>query len=243
MARRRALSVHEYLRITRSRSFGVLSVVTLLAIYEAGLLWMGSDRRNAAGVILSRFLDDLHPYGGVLFHLSLLLLFLVAAGVAARRRDSLAVVTPMFFVESAAWATVLAPAVLFLRKPFLSLPAGEELLLDMGAGVYEEILFRFLLLGGMLRLAQFDPWSLYPVQKNRPAGPVTHLGLALVAVGVSSIAFAWYHHVGPGGQDFSWGIFCFRALAGLLLSLLYLLRGLGVAVYTHALYDVLVHFL
>jgi hypothetical protein len=237
------LSIPDYLSITRSRAFCVLSVVALLVIYEAGLLWMGSGRRNAAGVMLSRVLDGIHPLAGVFFHLVLLVLFLSAAVVAARRRDSLAVVGPLFLLESAVWASILAPAVLFLRTPFLAMPGGEDLLLDIGAGVYEELLFRFLLLGLVLRLAQVDPWSLYPVEKERPDGPAAHLPLAFVAVLLSAIAFALYHHVGPGGQPFSWGIFCFRSLAGLLLSLLFLIRGLGVAVYTHAIYDVLVHFL
>ncbi len=243
MPKRRVLSVHDYLSITRSRAFGVLSVVTLLAVYEAGLIWMGSERRNAAGVMLSRVLDGIHPLAGVFFHLLLLALFLAAAVVAARRLDSLSVVAPLFLLETMVWASILAPAVLFLRTPFLALPGGEDLLLDIGAGVYEEILFRFLLLGAVLRLAQVDPWSLYPVEKERPDGPVAHLPLATFAVLLSAIAFALYHHVGPGGQPFSWGIFCFRSLAGLLLSFLFLLRGIGVAVYTHAIYDVLVHFM
>ncbi len=43
-----------------------------------------------------------------------------------------------------------------------------------------------------------------------------------------------------GNEELIWGRFYFRAAMGLLLGLLYLGRGLGVTVYTHALYNVAV---
>jgi membrane protease YdiL (CAAX protease family) len=42
------------------------------------------------------------------------------------------------------------------------------------------------------------------------------------------------------GQDFTWPGFAFRMSAGSLFSLLFWRRGFGIAVGTHAVYDILV---
>ena len=57
---------------------------------------------------------------------------------------------------------------------------------------------------------------------------------------ISAVLFAAAHHIGPYGEPFDRSVFLFRALAGLYFGLLYQLRGFGVAVGTHASYDVLV---
>jgi hypothetical protein len=54
------------------------------------------------------------------------------------------------------------------------------------------------------------------------------------------VAFSAVHHLGPYGDKLLLGVFTFRVLAGLLFGLLFWFRGFAVAVYTHALYDVLV---
>lgn len=64
-------------------------------------------------------------------------------------------------------------------------------------------------------------------------------GPAALAVFVSAGAFAWAHFVGAGGEAFAWRPFAFRLAAGLLLGAVFVLRGLGVAVYLHAAYDAL----
>jgi hypothetical protein len=45
--------------------------------------------------------------------------------------------------------------------------------------------------------------------------------------------------VGPHGDRLELGSFAFRAVAGLLFSTLYLLRGFGITAWTHALYDLM----
>ena len=60
-----------------------------------------------------------------------------------------------------------------------------------------------------------------------------------VAVVVSSLVFALYHHIGPAGEPFTPDRFAFRAFAGTILGVLFVLRGLAVVVYMHVFYDVL----
>jgi hypothetical protein len=62
----------------------------------------------------------------------------------------------------------------------------------------------------------------------------------VLAVVVASLLFSGFHHVGAYGEPFETHAFLFRFFAGLLLSVIFLTRGLAVAVYTHTLYDILV---
>jgi membrane protease YdiL (CAAX protease family) len=96
----------------------------------------------------------------------------------------------------------------------------------VGAGIYEEVLFRLLLfsvLGGMLRLLQFPSLLAF-------------LGAALASAAFFSAA----HHLGPYGEAFDGYVFLFRTVAGVYFALLFQLRGFGIAVGAHACYDVLV---
>jgi hypothetical protein len=98
-------------------------------------------------------------------------------------------------------------------------------MLSLGAGLYEELLFRVLLVTalawGARRLFGWTP---------RAAGTL--------AVVVSALAFSAFHYVGAYGDPFTLASFTFRALAGLAFSALYVLRGFGITAWTHALYDV-----
>ena len=61
-----------------------------------------------------------------------------------------------------------------------------------------------------------------------------------VCLVVSSLLFSAAHHLGPLGEPFDAYVFTYRAVCGLLLGIVYLSRGFGVAVWTHALYNALV---
>jgi membrane protease YdiL (CAAX protease family) len=96
----------------------------------------------------------------------------------------------------------------------------------LGAGIYEELLFRLVLLSLVL-------WVL------RRAGVEPRASL-IAAVLLTSLLFAVAHHVGPYGEEFRWFYFLFRFLAGVFFSILFVFRGFGIAAGTHALYDILV---
>jgi Type II CAAX prenyl endopeptidase Rce1-like len=104
----------------------------------------------------------------------------------------------------------------------------EKIVMAAGAGFHEEVTFRVILFSGGARLlASLGTRAL-------PAFVVTAL--------LSSLVFAFVHHLGPGGEGLTLAAFSFRTLAGLYLCALYAARGFAVAVYTHALYDALVFF-
>ena len=112
----------------------------------------------------------------------------------------------------------------------IAMPIPPKLLLALGAGVYEELLFRLLLIGG-------SAWLLRKVFLWNRAWSL------LVPLVISSLLFSAVHHIGPLGEPFNQYNFVFRAVCGMLLGTVFLTRGLGVAVWTHAIYNALVMFL
>jgi membrane protease YdiL (CAAX protease family) len=99
--------------------------------------------------------------------------------------------------------------------------------MSLGAGVYEEIVFRLGVLGGLRVVLE------KAVHLSRAVSIVS----AFVA---SSLLFSAIHYIPPYGDDFALNSFTFRFLAGLLFALIFRFRGLAVAVYTHAFYDIFV---
>ena len=96
----------------------------------------------------------------------------------------------------------------------------------VGAGIYEEVLFRLALLPPTTALLR------QPALLRRWATPL--------AVLVTSLLFAAAHHAGPSGESFDLFRFCFRTLAGGIFAALFVQRGFGITVASHALYDLLV---
>ena len=108
--------------------------------------------------------------------------------------------------------------------PFHPLAVGQ-VVNYLGAGIYEEVLFRF----GLFSILALILRAILP-------GIV-----ALVIAGVlASFAFSAAHHMGPAGEPMVPIVFYFRAAAGMVFTVLYVTRGLGVAVGAHAGYNILV---
>jgi membrane protease YdiL (CAAX protease family) len=105
-------------------------------------------------------------------------------------------------------------------------PGIEDFVLYCGAGVYEELVFRVLLLG--LLMLVFT--KLFHME---------HAHGAVWSVLLGAIIFSAFHHVGDW-QSFAWGVFLQRVLAGVYFASIYFTRSFGIAAASHALYDILV---
>lgn len=100
-----------------------------------------------------------------------------------------------------------------------------QVALSCGAGVYEEFLFRLVLMGGLALLVRL----LFGLRKGALAFTICALGQALL--------FSAFHHL-PGSEDaFEMGKFAFRTAAGVYFAYLYWERGFGIAAGAHAGYD------
>lgn len=231
-----------YLQATRHPYPCLLFLLPLVAGYEAGVWWLGGAQpeavRNGADNWLRWGLASAGLTQIWLPPIVLLLFFIVWSWVRIldRPNDLVGVLTSMV-MESVAYALglwglsrALAP---LLRHYGIELAAdsGFENALRgvvpyIGAGIYEEALFR-LFLFSLLR-AFFGNLEL-------PSG----IGVLLAAF-ASAALFAAAHHVGPYGQPYSNYLFLFRFVAGVYFAFLFQLRGFGIVVGTHACYNVLV---
>ena len=96
---------------------------------------------------------------------------------------------------------------------------------SIGAGLYEELLFRMLVVF-VVHTILVDVCGLSNL-----------IGLT-IAVIVSALLFTWYHPVwGPDGTA-SAGRLLFYMIAGLWFGVLYVVRGFGIVVAVHAFYDI-----
>ena len=110
--------------------------------------------------------------------------------------------------------------------PLLDRDSSRKAVTFVGAGIYEEVLFRLIL---------------FSIVRNLLGALGLAAPLAVFwATATSALGFALAHHLGPYGEPFDGYVFLFRSLAGVYFALLYQLRGFGIAVGTHAGYDVLV---
>ena len=99
--------------------------------------------------------------------------------------------------------------------------------LAIGAGIFEELIFRGVLCAGLFALL-------------RHAVGTDTITAGLVSVLLSAYLFSDYHHWGLTGEPYDARVFAFRFHAGILLGGVFLYRGLGIAAFAHGFYDVLV---
>jgi membrane protease YdiL (CAAX protease family) len=237
----RPLRTDSYLAATRHPWACFLFLLPLLAAYEGGVLWVGGAQpealRNGADTWL-RWGLEAFGLNQLYWAPALLAGFFLVRSCCRwhdRPEDTVGVWLGMA-IESVVLALVLwglsrglGPALdeMGVTMDVVSDDcAAAQVLTFVGAGIYEETLFRLLLYSGLvgcLRLLYLPRVLAY-----------------LLAAIFSAMIFAAAHHVGPYGETFDDYVFLFRSLAGLFFALLYQSRGLGVAVGTHACYDVLV---
>lgn len=237
------MTVREYLGRSRAPRYSLVFALPLLLLYEGlSAALTGSavaGVRNGADVLLKTLFvglggrDGLYVFGALL----------VGGGAWLVWRDRRAArepYAPRIFawmaLESAAYAALFGIVVGWLTALVLTGPRGlsiggvaalglpTQLVISLGAGLYEELVFRVLLVGALLRVFTL----LLPA--GRRVGTV-------LAVVLAALIFSAFHYVGSLGDTFTVPSFIFRAIAGVAFSALYVTRGFGIAAWTHALYD------
>jgi hypothetical protein len=231
--RRRA---DRYLAATRHPLVSLLFVLPLLAVYHLGAGVYGTSL--LAPWVIRRFLDALGATGALLA--PALVVVVLAAQWIGRRRQRVRV-RPALLAGMAAESAACALPVLalsWLTRQGLAaaggapdaLPLGQQLIRALGAGIYEEFLFRLVLIS--LALLVFS--DVFELRKEAVTA-------AAVLVSAALFSAAHFPFAGLGGQvPFRWGDFAFFAGAGAFWGVLYVLRGFAIAAGAHACWDVLV---
>ena len=231
----RPLPGETYFRQSRRPLASLAFVLPLVLIYEVGTWQFHVDARGHTETRIVAFTwirEGFASLGatGPLLAPAAVVILLLGWHVFARHPWRVRGTVPL---AMAAESLLLAVPLMLLvgvvtGTHLLQSPGGTDwrglAVLGVGAGVYEELLFR--LIGFMLLHA-----LLVDVMGVK-AGPALWATLLL-----TSTAFAAYHHL--GGEPFTPVAFAFRTAAGVYLGLVFAARGFGLAAGAHAAYDVL----
>ena len=224
-----------YWRFSRSAYYSAVAALPLLVIYEI-LIGLSQSRywgiRNAADVWIRTFLMafDLQAQHITFVLIGISLALIPITRSRARGIKLKANYFALMFAECLAFSLVLGVVLQsILRLGGLSSggPGSglmQNLALSVGAGLFEEIIFRVILLNLIFLL-------LSPLFKKKVVA-------AVFSVLLASFLFSLSHYVGTMADTWQLYSFMFRWAAGLLFTVLYFVRGLAITAYTHALYDI-----
>ena len=226
-----------YLLKSKTSFYSFLFTLPLFFIYEINILFLSWDDilivRNGADFLMRNILESFDIYGlyglGLVFFLGLLVTYIFFIKEDQKQEVNVNFLFIML-AESMLWSVVLY-FLLFKFMVLLMNPVGKTILqqvtLAIGAGIYEEFLFRVLLIAGLSGILGFVfMWD--KTFKNIIAGVL------------SGGIFSAFHFMGEYGDFFSMELFLIRFFAGLILGVLYMYRGFGITAYTHSIYDLIV---
>ena len=231
-----------YWRDSRAPRYSLLFALPLYLLYQvlvaveprspAGIL------RNGADVILQTLFERIAGARGPLLFLACLVgvgVWLVVRDLRANRDlkvgvlvlmvgESVLLALALGLFVSTLTSQLVRPTALLVQVPVADLSLRTRVMLSLGAGLYEELLFRVLLVGTIA-------WAGRRLLGWRP------LVAGAWAVVLGALLFSLFHYIGPYGDPLELYSFVFRAIAGLVFSAMFLARGFGITAWTHALYD------
>jgi hypothetical protein len=220
-------------------------VSPILLVYELGVLALGGSAaaRTGADAWMRRGLATVGLTDHWLLPLGLVIALLVWQAFTSRDWRFSPTAVPGMALESLVLAVALVGLSKLLDVGFTALDrhgpptliaedrpgAAASLVGFLGAGVYEEAIFRLALIPaifGVMRVLR-----------------TPQVVASAAAVTISSLLFSLAHHAGTPGETFTWFAFIFRWLAGVYFAWVFVVRGFGIAVGAHTAYDVLVGWL
>jgi len=210
-------------------------LLPLILFYEFALYSTNKNIQIKAHDHLVRFFEqfDMPPtrglwLGGVAI-LTILFLWHIFTGnrwgiklkvIAGMALESIAYAIPLLLFGAVLGGLAAAAS----ASPIVGLNEFDKIAVSIGAGLYEELVFRMLLIA-------FVHTVVCNVFKQSNLAGIT------AGVLISAILFALYHDLPNAGSLSAITLFFF-SIAGLYLGILYVSRGFGIAAATHAAYDV-----
>ena len=210
-------------------------LLPFMVVYEVGTRLLLTDAANQTQHIIAFTMmqDFFALFGAYGRHLPALAVVAILLSWHIARKDSWRVGPGTLFgmgLESVALGVPLIVFGLTMTR-FFPLAAGltegtrETIILSLGAGIYEELVFRLILctaLAIVLRNGlKLEAWLSF-----------------LLLVVVSAALFSAYHYL--GNEAFNWRNFVFRTGAGVYFAILFVLRGFGVTAGSHMAYDIMI---
>lgn len=214
------MALETYWTLTRRPLLSLWFILLPLLAYHVGALIHPTMLRAPNDLL--RFLEW---FGAASALLPPLLVVVVLALQAYFRHDPFEFrpqVLAIMAGESLLWASPLMILGHFgtAEKPLQGANLLAAALESVGAGVYEEFLFR------MVFLTAFTAFCVDLLKGRRDL-------FVSIGVVVGALLFSLYHFLPGAPEPFSLGKFSFLAVAGLLWGIAYTTRGFGVAVGAH----------
>jgi hypothetical protein len=233
-------SVRLYFSTTRSLLYSYLVSLPLLLLYEALIYLAQPDASHVVRISVDVWIKTLFHYiGQDILSITLIFVALIGVFIIYRERSRLSSLKFSYFItmiiEASFYAFVLALLITLTvnsllqaiqASPVETLSLLQKMALSMGAGLYEELFFRVILVSILLFIFR----KIFSVQ----------LIAYVLAMLLAATIFSFAHYVGELGDPFTLGSFLFRFLFGLALNAIYIWRGFGTAAWTHAIYDLMV---
>ncbi|MDZ7719711.1 MAG: CPBP family intramembrane glutamic endopeptidase [Balneolaceae bacterium] len=228
-----------YLDQTKGILYSYLISIPLLMLYEL-LIWISQPPDQTVRISVDVLFKSFFQFLGMnAISATLLIAAFIGAVVLYRKRSELPHLRSTYFIsmllESAVYAVLITVLIVGLLDTILTMNLSESagtlnnvqlFALSLGAGLYEELFFRVILVGGL---------SLFFM--NFFSKKTTAYAFSIL---IAAFIFSGVHYIGQYGDFFTLGSFLFRFLFGLALNLIYVIRGFGIAAWTHALYDIFV---
>lgn len=238
--RKSAAGESQYWDLAQRPLQALFFLLPLILFYEMALPFYGTDatRHVSDDIYARRLLADFFEwFGATGYYLPGLIVAGVLLALHFSRRDPF-LFRPLLYVimagESVAYALPLFVFLLVLAS-HLDLQAlandvprlgwQARVVFSIGAGIYEELLFRLIAIA-LIHLIAVDVMGL-----PKRVGVVS-------AIGISAALFALYHF--SDRTPFETGKFIQLFVAGVYLAGVYVLRGFGIVVGVHAAYDAMV---
>lgn len=232
--------VKHYFRTTNTLLYSYLISLPLLLLYEVLIFLARPDSEQAVRISVDIWIKTLFSYlGQDVVSITLIFIALVGLIILYKERNRLGSLRSSYFftmvIEASFYAFFLALIIsntvssllqIIQASPIESLPTLQQLALSLGAGIYEELFFRVLLVSALL----------FIFKKLFSKKTFAFIAAIIVAAAIFSLV----HYFGIYGDAFTLHSFLFRFLFGLALNAIYIWRGFGMAAWTHAIYDIMV---
>ena len=228
--------IKDYFRKSSSPLYSFIITLPIFLTYELGIFWMRNIEfnyiQNGADVLIEQAI--LRLGFDVIYVSSIIFLFVLLIIIYYQKHhfNSLSISRPylgVMFLESIVYAIIL----FFLMGNLYLMDVSTNdlycnIILSLGAGIYEELIFRVLLIYVFYQSIKF----LFRLGK---------FSTNFYAVILSAILFSSFHFI--GAESFNQEAFAVRFIAGIFLAFLYVQRGFGITAITHSFYDIFVIFL
>jgi membrane protease YdiL (CAAX protease family) len=233
-------SLRSYANESGGILYSYLICVPLLLLYELLIIISQPDTNYLVRISVDVWFKSIFTLLGLnTISATLFIAALIGAYIVYKKRSSLKSIKKRYFgymlLECFFYAVVISLAIGNFLSPILNFFTGTGLegfnklqliALSLGAGLYEELFFRVILVGLLVLLFK----KIF--SKNYYA-----YGVSVI---IAALLFSGVHYIGEFGDNWALGSFLFRFLFGLALNLIYVIRGFGMAAWTHAIYDLIV---